>query len=388
MNLSDRVIEKGYFEEIKNRIRLNYQIADFYLDMYEETSKDRYLNNSKHIARCCKLWDIDLYRLLKVKDIKRVNLCKDKFCFNCQSMLASKRFQQYGPILDEFRKEYEIFHMVVTVPNCEGEELMPLLKRMYLKFPFLLRYFRGKAKVKGIDFLQYGYGGAVRGLEVTQNQGTKQFHPHFHCMILFKKGFQLQGEVATSYSYSKSNGFHLFSRLEILLQKIWYLLMNDERVTVKAIEELKQGYDIHISDSEGNYHEVFKYACKGAFDLDKGAFIYQEHTFRILYEALYNRRMIQGYGVLHNFKDLDDGDIVEDESQEVYERMILALRDFEKPSFIVENIDEIVERVSRFMYISKSNIKRLLFEKRDEIIAKHELIADKLDNFFTGDDKK
>ena len=108
--------------------------------------------------------------------------------------------------------------------------------------------------------------------------------------------------------------------------------MNDERVTAKAIEELKQGYDVYLTDSEGYYHEVFKYACKGAFDPDKGAFLYKEQTFWTLYGALNNRRMIQGYGKLYNFNDLD-GDILDDEATDLYERIISALIDFEKPIF-------------------------------------------------------
>ena len=359
----------------------NYQIADFYYDEYEKTGEEKFLNKSKFIDGCCKLWDVDFFQQLKVKSIKRVNLCKDKFCFNCQSMLAVKRQLQFGPILDTYRQDYDVYHLVVTVPNCGGEELKALIKKMYKKFPFLLRYFRGKAKVKNINFLQYGYAGAVRALEVTQNQETKEFHPHFHCMVLFKKGLNLEGEICNAYSYGKENGFHKFSKLEILLQKIWWLLMNDERVTAKAIEELKQGYDVYLTDSEGYYHEVFKYACKGAFDEDKGAFLYKEPTFWTLYDSLNNKRMIQGYGKLYNFNDLD-GDILDDEATDLYERIISALIDFEKPIFKVESLDEVIDNSVFCKYISKSNLKRLVMERKDEILAKHKLLADSIDEKF------
>ena len=112
-----KVIEKQYFEDLKFRIRHNYQIADFYLDRYDETGEDNFLNKSKAINVCCKYWDIFHYVLLKVKNIKRVNLCKDKFCFNCQKVLADRRQAKYAPILDELRKDYEIYHLVVQVPN-------------------------------------------------------------------------------------------------------------------------------------------------------------------------------------------------------------------------------------------------------------------------------
>lgn len=355
-------IDTEYFENLSQHLIHNYQIADFYKDFYEETGEELFLNRSERIDLCCKYWDLDYYRFQNVKDVKRVNLCRDKFCFNCQSMLAIKRQGKFAPILDQFRKDYMIAHMIVTVPNCEGEELLPLLDRMYKKFPYLMRYFKGLKKVRGIDFLKYGYGGAVRGLEVTQNQVTGEFHPHFHCMVLLRKDIDLTGKYVNSYSFDKGDLVHKFSDIEILLQKIWYLLMNDKRVTVKSIEELKEGYDITLKDSEGYYHECFKYACKGAFDPNKGSFIYKEQTFRILYEALYNRRMIQGYGKLHNFTDLD-GEILENEVQEQYVLQLSELRSIETPDLCIESLDEVIENSKRCHYISKSNLKRLIIER-------------------------
>ncbi len=372
MGLAERVIDRGYSEDLKSRTSHNYQISDFYYDRYEKDKEEKFLNKSKVIDGCCKWWDVDFYQQLKVKNIKRVNLCKDKFCFNCQSMLAIRRQLKFGPILDTFRKTSDIYHLVLTVPNCDDENLLPLLKTMYKKFPLLLRYFRGNAKVKGIDFVKYGYVGAVRGLEVTQNQITKQFHPHFHCMVILKKGLDLEEKYINAYSYDGKVLVHKFTELEILIQKIWYLLMNDLRVTAKSIEELKLGYDIQMSDSEGHYHEVFKYACKGAFDEDKGAFLYKEKTFWTLYKALNRRRMIQGYGALYDFDDLD-GEILDDELSDMYERIISALNDFEKPSLQIESLDDIIERSGYCKYISKSNLKRLILERRKEVLAKCKL---------------
>ena len=199
-------------------------------------------------------------------------------------------------------------------------------------------------------------------------------------MVLLKKGLNLEGETVNSFSYGKENGFHKFSKLEILLQKLWWLLMNDERVTAKAIEELKQGYDVYLVDSEGDYHEVFKYACKGAFDPDKGAFLYKEATFWTLHNALNNRRMIQGYGKLYNFNDLD-GEILDAEVGDMYERILSALIDFEKPIFKVESLDDIIEHSVFCKYISKSNLKRLVMSRKNEVLAKWKLLDEETNNF-------
>lgn len=363
MSLQDNLIEKEYFKELKRHVSHNYKIAEYYENLFEETGDFIYCNKSKAIDLCCAWWDMDYYRLQSVKDIKRVNLCRDKFCFNCQSMLALKRQGKFAPQLDSLRGDFMIAHVIVTVPNCEAEELEPLLDRMYKKFPFLLRYFRGKAKVHGVDFEQYGYGGGVRGLEVTQNREDKSFHPHFHCMLLFRPDLDLTGKYINSFSYDRGELVRKFSELEILLQKLWYLLMNDQTVTAQAIKNLKEGYSVQVLDSKGYYHEAFKYACKGAFDETKGAFIYNEPTFRVLQSALHSRRMIQGYGLLHNFNDLD-GEILETDLQEAYSQIITDLKAIEDPDFYCETLDEIIERSTTCKYISKSSLKRLLLERR------------------------
>ncbi len=358
-------IEKKHFQDIKKHISHNYQIADFYEDYFEATGEEKYRTKNSAINLCCKWWDTEFYRMQNVKDIKRVNLCHDKFCFNCQSLLASKRQLKFAPQLDRQRTLNKVCHMVVTVPNCEGEELLPLLDKMYEKFPRMIRYLKGQKKVRGVDFLQYGYGGAVRGLEVTQNQKTKQFHPHFHCMVLLSRNIDLKGRYLNSYSYDRTEGgrkVRKFSELEILLQKVWCLLMTDQRVTLEAITELKEGYSVILDDSKGRYHEAFKYACKGAFDEKKGAFIYNGQTFKTLYEALEHRRMIQGYGALHNFYDLD-GEILEEDVTAYYEQRIRELKAIEKPDFHVESLEEVIEQSERCTYFSKSNIKRLILER-------------------------
>lgn len=400
MNLAAQLIDSEFFEDMRAHVTRNYQIADFYRDRYEaeggeipdyvdtperlkkwqivrevfdpksyeETRRTLWLNKSVNVHNCAKWWDMECYAALNVKDIKRVNLCRDKFCFNCQSMLAAKRYGKFAPILDSFKDRYKIVHVVLTVPNCEHEELKPLLDKMYRKFPLLMRYFKGQAKVRGVNFLKYGYGGAVRGLEVTYNKDTAQYHPHFHCMVLLSPQIDLRGRHTNAYSFDHNDPTkkHKFSDFEILLQKIWYLLINDCKVTADNLERLRIGYDVQASDPQGYYHEVFKYACKGAFKESEGACIYQSQIFWTLYEALKNRRMIQGYGALHNFNDLD-GEILEEDTAALYAAYVAKLQEVEKPVFKVESLEEVCDR-SRggCKYISKSNLRRVLAERRRE----------------------
>ena len=76
--------------------------------------------------------------------------------------------------------------------------------------------------------------------------------------------------------------------------------------------------------------------------------------------------MIQGYGALHNFNDLDRK-ILEEDAAAVYAAYIERLQKVEKPVFRVESIEEVYEQSKRCKYISKSNLRRVLAEvKRQE----------------------
>lgn len=364
MDTSEIALSSEYFHDLKDHISHNYQIADFYENLYNETDDYVYFNKSKSVDTCCKYWDMDYYRFQSVKDIKRVNLCKDKFCFNCQSMLALKRFARYAPILDKLKNQYKIYHVVFTVPNCRGEDLKSVLYTMYKKFPYLIRYLDGRKRIRKLSFDCFGFQGCVRALEVTRNSDDGSFHPHFHCMFVMSSDIK-SGSNLNVFSYDDGIFKRSFSDFEIVLQKIWFLLLNDEKVTKSSVESFACGYSVMAEPAEGHYHEVFKYAVKGAFDEKKGAFIYDEHVFRFLYFAFHNRRMIQGYGILHNFTDLDT-EIIEEEVQEAYLSYIAELQQLEKPEFHVESLEDILERSRTCKYISKNNLKRLLIERKKE----------------------
>ena len=68
--------------------------------------------------------------------------------------------------------------MVLTVPDCNGEELRETIQHMAYCFKTLVTYLNGNKKVKGVDLLQYGFQGCIRSLEITYREDV--YHPHFH----------------------------------------------------------------------------------------------------------------------------------------------------------------------------------------------------------------
>lgn len=380
MDITERSIESEYFEELDKKTRFNDCIAAYYNALYEDTNEELYSNRAKSLNLCCKYWDLDYYRLQAVKDVQRVNLCKDKFCYNCQSLLALRRQAKYSPVLDSYRDTHDIWHIVFTVPNCTGERLRITLLQMYRKFGYMVRYLDGRKKIRGIDFKRYGYIGAVRALEVTQNREDKSFHPHFHCMAVLRKDLEFTKKYINSYSYSYGEKVRYFVDLEILLQKIWYLLMNGQEVNAQAVADLKEGYSVTADCvRDGKYHEVFKYAIKGSF---KDGSIYDYETFKTLYYALHNRKVIQGYGVLHNFKEDEAGGLFEDELAELYEKMITELQRWETPVKAVESLEQVIIESKRanVRYISKNNLRSVLREYKRQEEKENSPMSGKVEN--------
>lgn len=367
MDFEQFVVPHDYFQSISDRIRYNETVASLYEQLGDSENDGQLFQDysfERHagaIRSCGNYWQSQYFRLQQVKDIQRVNLCHDKFCYNCQSLLASQRLMKYTPILDSLWGQYTLCHVVFTYVNPKPSGLFLVVNRMFDHFKHLTRIFSGNIPVAGMDFYKYGYAGVVRCFEVTFNEEKRTFHPHFHCIFLFRKGITFPGHNLRKFSFDKygKKAAHYFSDFEILLQNIWYLLMNDIKVTKKAIEELKEGYSVWMEPLEkGRYQEIFKYACKGTFEVGVGMILSLDE-FRYLHKSLFRKHVIQGYGILRNFKD-DDAAIVDYESFNLYLKVIKRLSSVEESIGVSEYLQEVLAE-KNCRYISKSNFRRMYY---------------------------
>lgn len=351
--VSEKIIRKS-----SKRVSRNSDIADWYARLAFETDKEAIANRSLAVRDCYRFWNIEHYKKQKVKDVIRITLCHDKFCLNCQNSVAVRREEKYTAVLDKLRTVYDIYHVVFTVPNCSEHKLKYTLDTMYAKFPYLIQYLQGKRKANDINFVKFGFVGCIRALEVTQKetvQGT-EFHPHFHCLFLFRKGLKKDKYNINEYSFSNGKLVRKFSDNEIFLQKIWYLLYNGERLIKSRLSDLKQGYSVIMDmPKPGKYHQVFKYVLGGNFK--KGKPVFQYDTFKTLYASLYRRKMIQGYGILNRCEfDTDDTAISADS---IYSAIIEQLKAVEKPTPELMQVNDVIkdyENNSGIRYISRRSI--------------------------------
>lgn len=345
-------IQKEHLREVINHKEYNKTIIKYYERLSKEYPKVNFTSSIDSIENCNSHWILDYYKEQKVKDFKKTNLCKDKFCNNCKKVKQASRLAKFMPVIREMQKDKYLYHLVLTVPNCNGTDLKPTIQQVFNNFYTFNRYLKLEKKIKGLDFSQYGYSGAIRSLEVTFKR--KEYHPHLHCIIALDKPLDANNYISNTYSRSKKNGYRKFTEFEILTQKIWYLLNNNQRVTKKAIEALELGYSCTIDPiDQSSVYEVFKYMTKTN---DENNNILTYNNFKDLYFGLFRVRQIQGYGCFYNVKD-DDSII--DQVDDLYDVIISILRAKENPlevseapeDLLLDNDNLIISRKKIFNYI-------------------------------------
>ena len=345
-------IEKNYIGEVIKNKDYNKIIIEHYQRLAAEYPDVNFSNNIENMSNCNSWWLIDHYQEQKIKDFKKTSLCKDKFCSNCKKVKQASRLSKFVPLIEDLSKDKNIYHLVLTVPNCNGTNLKDTIKSMFSNFYILNRYLKLEKKIRGLDFSQYGYSGSIRSLEVTYSKDD--YHPHLHCIIAFDKPLDDNRYIKNTYSKSRKNGYRKFTDFEILIQKIWYLLNNNEKVTKKSIDELELGYSCTVdSIDESSLFEVFKYMTKTK---DEKNNIIPYDNFKTLYFALYRVRQIQGYGCFYNVKD-DDSII--DQVDDFYDVIINILKAKENPvevcetpqDLLLDNENLIISRKTIFNYL-------------------------------------
>lgn len=379
MNLSEikmKLDSKEKFGRVTRRIKKNETVASYYEQLSEERADEVLKRTAKNLRDCCQYWDINYYRLQDVKDVLHTNLCKNTFCENCQNSLSIQRERKYAPLLDELARTYDVYHIVFTVPNCAGNDLCATVENMYKQFAYVVRLFTGNAKIKGYDFAQYGFLGAVRALEITKSKARGDFHPHFHCLFVVRKGLRLDENRKHINSYSFNNPDvekkshkkrtewkpeRYFGDFEILLQKVWRLRVDGVKVTRKSLEDLREGYSVICDNADGKYKQVFKYVTKGIFTKDEESALNGYADFVVLRDTLYRRKVIQGYGLLNKFKF--EANIEQDaRTDQEYLEIVKTLHELENPERVFEFLSEIVGEIEKknITYISRSTIAEIL----------------------------
>ena len=320
-------LSQNHREKMYRNITSNDQIEEYYTRMLVSgiiknrmppTEISTLRNRLKRLENCNKFWLVETYEASHIKVLMRTFLCKDKFCSNCCQIKKLILQNRFLPYMEQYKDS--LYHLVLTVPSCSGEKLKKTIRQMTACFKTLVTYLNGNKKVKGIDLSEYGFQGCLRSLEITYKKDI--YHPHFHVAMVLNHGNCIENKyISNEFSTS---GKRLFSDFEVMIQRIWWLLINHKRLTLNNIlgNSTSLGCYSCIADKfqSDDYGNLFGYLTK-KYSEDKSPMTYE--NFKTLYHALNRVRQIQGYGVFYNIKELDAETYTESDYQ-VLENYLLS----------------------------------------------------------------
>lgn len=240
------------------------------------------------------------------KSLKHADFCRDRLCPTCnwrRSLLLGFKVHETISKLLEVRKARFIF-LTLTTKNCENtiESLSNALDNMFGAFKRMALTLRFKTSILGY----------YRALEVSYNQKTKTFHPHFHLLLA----------VDTSYFNSKQNKY--IKQTE--WAEMWKKALRADYTPVCDVRIVKPNKKNTDSDNMGGaIAEIAKYAVKTSeiFSLtDEKQFISVIETMNL---ALKSRRLVAWGGLLkkiaRELKLLNENDETNDELIHISEEL-------------------------------------------------------------------
>lgn len=108
------------------------------------------------------------------------SFCKQRLCPMCQWRRSLKTFNQVYQVMEQHKKGRETdvpVMLTLTVPNISSESLNHTVSEMSKAWNNILRHY---------SFFKH-VTGWFRSLEVTYNRYRKDFHPHYHVLLMVKK---------------------------------------------------------------------------------------------------------------------------------------------------------------------------------------------------------
>lgn len=315
MEFTDEVLR-----DMQNKQKYNQLYGGWYYGLSEEFKdahvySERIKKRGDTIQSCLDLWLWDKYEKNKLLDLQKVNRCKNnRFCPNCKKLdLAGTIHNFKGSFSQLLADGYYPYLLTLTVPNCAGEDLRDTIDKMnkaFRKFFNSFNYELVNTTRKGFSERLIKFDAALKVLEITYNEKTNLFHPHFHIMIFSNEYDEKMFKKDIPGAWSNKKNCQLYnSHMDIHIMKIWKMCFDNIRMSVKNYYSMSDNWydnymcDIKEMDYKGIY-EVLKYTFK---DSD----IKNYYVFKTLVLALENKRIRQGYGLLYGLKceNETDGDL-------------------------------------------------------------------------------
>jgi plasmid rolling circle replication initiator protein Rep len=193
--------------------------------------------------------------LFQQGNIFKGSLCRKRWCTQCNRVKAFEMTSAYKEPLTNLG---QLYFVTLTRPNVKGRQLKSEVQKLIKAFQRIKDNLR-----KNYDVKLSG----MRKLEVTYNEETDTYHPHFH--------------------FIQSNLVHAE-----LLQELWlkqFPNANSKGQDIRSID----------TDNEKSFIELFKYATK---ETTKEGKQYTGEVLHTIYSALEGQRIFQTYGSIKKVK--------------------------------------------------------------------------------------
>lgn len=199
-------------------------------------------------------------------EIKRANLCRDRFCPTCNWRLSLQRYATMHKIIDAINLQHGQLHysfVTLTVRTCPAGKLADTMTRMSAAY--------NKMMHRKIYYTDKSIAGFAKSVEVTYNKDTRLFHPHYHIIFAWA-GADLSDDIMADWvRYAAAEGL-------------------TATAAAQNAQEIEQGGE--GDTMAGAICETFKYAVKSK-QLDDMPL----KEFRALVKELGGKRLVSFGGI-------------------------------------------------------------------------------------------
>jgi len=220
----------------------------------------------------------------------QASFCRCRLCIMCQWRKSLVMYHQVITLVHAHKNRYKSdipLLLTLTVPNVAGEDLSSCLDNMQVAFRKLMDRRGVKRAVRSW----------FRGLEVTYNRERRDYHPHYHVLLLVPKNY-----------FEHSKGLYIDRDRWLELWQQATAMPEITQVDVRRVKKRSGKGGIESVSAE-----VSKYATKPSSYVRRssgGEFEADSAVVETLHKALKGRRLV-GFGGLFNklCKELKQTDV-------------------------------------------------------------------------------
>ena len=195
--------------------------------------------------------------VLQDGDNFKSSLCRKRWCSCCCRIKTAELTNGYKQPLMELG---QLYFVTLTRPNVKGRQLKSEIRKLMQGFTRIKNNMQSKnysIKIQG-----------MRKLEVTYNENTDTYHPHFHIIM-------------SDYLATQT------------LLNLWYKQFPTANSKAQDVRAIKQ-------NDEQSFIELFKYATK---ETTKDGIEYSGEVLNTIYSSLNGIKLYQKYGTFKKVKE-------------------------------------------------------------------------------------